>query len=224
MDKVMVAPSMMCSDYANLEREIRVLEKVGVDYLHIDVMDGHFVPNMTIGPDYVKCIRGLTGIPLDIHLMTETPELFIPMFGIKKGDKMCFHVEATKHPHKHIVKIKESGAQAGIAVNPGTPLEAIEELLATLDFVHILSVNPGFAGQPLIPGMLDKIKRLRKQLGDKNLERIDIEVDGSVQFENMADIVKSGANCLVLGPFTCFHKELGIEKALLRTKEILDRL
>ncbi len=217
---VKLMPSMMCASYAHLREDVRLIERAGVDYLHVDIMDGHFVPNLTVGPDYVKCLRRLTDIALDVHLMTEEPDKFFGMFGLRAGDRMSFHPEATCHAHRCLGKIKALGLGAGLALNPGTPLSAVEDLLPDVDFIQIMSVNPGFAGQPLIPQTLDKVRRLAARLRELG-RAVDVTVDGSVQFDNLLRIVDSGATCLVLGPFTCFNQELGIEKSLARVKEIL---
>ncbi|MCL1999832.1 MAG: ribulose-phosphate 3-epimerase [Planctomycetes bacterium] len=217
---VKLMPSMMCASYANLLADVRLLEGAGVDYLHVDVMDGHFVPNLTVGPDYVRCLRRITSLPLDVHLMIEEPDKFFEMFGLRAGDRLSFHPEAARHPHRSLMKIKTLGLGAGMALNPATPLSAVEELLPDLDFIQIMSVNPGFAGQPLIPRTLDKVRRLSSRLRELGRD-IDLTVDGSVQFDNLLEIVASGATCLVLGPFTCFNPELGIEQSLAKVKELL---
>ena len=217
---ILLEPSMMCSNYANLEQDVRILEKCGVNYLHVDIMDGHYVPNMTVGPDYVKCLHSLTKIPLDIHLMTEEPQRFVTMFEARAGDRMSIHFEATPHPHRCLKQIQALGLQAGLAINPSTTADVIGELLYDVDFVQVMTVNPGFAGQALIPQCLPKVARLSEKLGQIG-RKADIVVDGSVQFNNLLEIVRYGATSLILGPFTCFNKDPGIAGSIAEVKRML---
>jgi len=201
-----LAPSMMCADFLNLEKELRVLEALDIEYLHIDIMDGRFVPNITLGTDYVKKMKENTHIPLDIHLMVQRPEEKLDWFEFGAGDYVSFHYEATKHVHKVIQAIKSRGAKAMLAINPGTPLSVLEEVVDDLDGVLVMSVNPGFAGQKLVPQSLDKIRRLRAMY-----PQLDIEVDGNVNFENAVKMREAGANIFVSGTSGIFEKSGTLE-------------
>jgi len=204
--KGMLAPSMMCADFMNLEKELRVLEALDIEYLHIDIMDGDFVPNITLGTDYVKKLKENTHIPLDIHLMVQKPEEKLLWFEFGVGDYVSFHYEATQHPHKVIQEIKNRGAKAMLAINPGTPLSVLEEVVDDLDGVLVMSVNPGFASQKLVPQSLDKIKRIRAMY-----PHLDIEVDGNVSFENAVKMRAVGANIFVSGTSGIFEKNGTLE-------------
>ena len=195
----MIAPSMMCADFLNLEKDIRVFEKLEIDLLHIDVMDGVFVPNYTLGTDFVRKLKENTNIPLDIHLMIEQPENKLDWFCFGEGDYVSFHWEATKHAQRVIAEIKKRKAYAMLALNPATPLCVLEDLIDDLDAVLIMTVNPGYAGQKLVPQTIDKIKRLRQMYPD-----IEIEVDGNVSFENAVIMHHTGANIFVAGSSSVF--------------------
>jgi len=194
-----IAPSMMCADFLNLEKDIRVFERLGIEYLHIDIMDGLFVPNYTLGTDYVRKLKQATHIPLDIHLMVERPEAKLDWFDFGGNDYVSFHYEAAKHVHRAVQRIKERGAKAMLALNPATPLSVLEDTLPDLDGVLIMTVNPGFAGQKLVPQTLDKIRRLRQARPD-----IDIEADGNVSFENAVKMRECGADIFVAGTSSIF--------------------
>jgi len=193
-----IAPSILSADFARLAEEIAKVETAGADMIHVDVMDGHFVPNFTIGPPIVKAIRKVTKLPLDVHLMMTNPEEFIPEF-IKAGSNyLTVHVETCPHLHRTIQSIKEEGVKAGVTLNPGTPLGSIEEILSEVDLVLIMSVNPGFGGQSFIPQTLEKLKRARKMIDDRGL-KVELEVDGGVKPENMAVLSQAGADIFVAG-------------------------
>ena len=192
--------SMMCANYRNLEQEVRELEAGGIDSFHIDIMDGRFVPNFAMSLNDMRCIRQLTTKPLDVHLMVEHPETQLAAFAEAGADIITFHIEAARHPHRIIQEIKALGCKAGIAMNPGTPLALIEELLADLDMVLIMTVNPGFGGQKFIPSMLDKIERLREII-DGNEFAADIQVDGGINAETGRQVREAGANILVAGSY-----------------------
>lgn len=211
----MISPSMMCANPLELAKTLDVFEKKGVEYLHIDIMDGVFVPNFTLGPDYCKALRGGCNIPLDIHLMVEKPEDKLSFFELKKGDIVSVHAESTNHLQRVIRNIKDSGAQAFVAINPATPLCSIEEVLCDVDGVLIMTVNPGFAGQKMIPQTLDKIKRLRA-MTDK-----PIEVDGNVSYENAYLMKKSGADIFVLGTASIFSKTDSLENGIDKIREVI---
>ena len=197
--KIKVAPSILSADFARLGEEIRAVEAAGADLIHVDVMDGHFVPNITIGPLVVAACRKVTTLPLDVHLMIDNPELYIADFAKAGSDYITVHVEAATHLHRLIQSIREhKGVRAGVSLNPATPLEALDFILGDIDMVLIMSVNPGFGGQSFIPSALGKIKRLRKMIDDRNL-KVEINVDGGVKPENAKEIAMAGADILVAG-------------------------
>ena len=187
--KVKLAPSILSADFARLGEQVTEAAKAGADYIHVDVMDGHFVPNITIGAPVVHSIRSLTGLPLDVHLMIEHPEQYISDFAASGADIITVHVEACTHLHRTIQCIKEMGEKTGIALNPATPLNSIEEILPYVDLILIMSVNPGFGGQSFIPQTLSKIARLRGMLDERKLNA-ELEVDGGITADNAPSIVK----------------------------------
>ncbi|TCO78985.1 ribulose-phosphate 3-epimerase [Marinisporobacter balticus] len=195
---VKIAPSILSANFADLLEDIKKVEKAGADLLHIDVMDGHFVPNITIGPLILNSIKGKTRLPFDVHLMIENPDLYIHEFVKYGADIITVHVEACPHLHRTIQNIKSHGVKAAVSLNPATSLSTIEYILEETDMVLLMSVNPGFGGQKFIPSVLNKIKDLRKMINDKKLD-VDIEVDGGIKLDNAADAVKAGANILVAG-------------------------
>ena len=197
--RVKVAPSILSADFSRLGEEIRAVEAAGADIIHIDVMDGHFVPNITIGPLIVQAARKVTKLPLDVHLMIENPELYIADFAKAGADYLTVHAEAAYHLHRLVQSIREhKGVKAAVSLNPATPLEALDYVLSDLDMVLIMSVNPGFGGQAFIPSQLDKIRALRKRIDDRKLN-LEIEVDGGVKTDNAAEVAAAGADILVAG-------------------------
>ena len=198
MSGVRIAPSILSSDFAHLADEIAAVEQAGADLLHVDVMDGHFVPNLTIGPPIVESIRKVTSLPLDCHLMITSPDDFIDDFAQAGANYITVHVETCPHLHRTIQFIKEKGLKAGVTLNPATPLVTIEAILPDVDLVLIMSVNPGFGGQRFIPGVLDKIRRARALINGTGLP-ILLEVDGGVKVDNAGAIVAAGADILVAG-------------------------
>jgi ribulose-phosphate 3-epimerase len=214
---IKLAPSILSADFARLGEQIAEVARAGADYIHVDVMDGHFVPNITIGAPVVASIRPLTSLPLDVHLMIEHPERYISEFAKAGADIITVHVEACPHLHGTIKSIKELGVKAGVSLNPATPLSAIEEIIPHVDLVLIMSVNPGFGGQSFIPATLPKIKNLRKLLNDRKVDA-ELEVDGGVTADNAPGIVKAGANVLVAGN-SVFKAKEGISQALRRLRE-----
>jgi ribulose-phosphate 3-epimerase len=196
---IYVAPSILSANFAKLAQEVQEVEQAGADWLHIDVMDGHFVPNITIGPMIVEAIRPYTKLPLDVHLMIEHPDRYIPAFAKAGADLISVHVEADVHLHRTLQMIKQLGIRAGAVINPATPVDQLIPVLDMVDYILIMTVNPGFGGQPFIPSSLDKIQRLRSLLVDRDLNHIDIEVDGGINIETAGRVVAAGANVLVAG-------------------------
>ena len=195
---IQLAPSILSANFADLLEDIKKVEKAGVDLLHIDVMDGHFVPNITIGPLVLESIKGKTNLPFDVHLMIENPDKYIPNFVKAGADIITVHGETCPHIHRTIQNIKSHGIKAAVALNPGTSLTSIEYILEELDMVLIMSVNPGFGGQHFIPSALEKIRDLKKMIDQRGLS-VDIQVDGGIKLENAAEVVRAGANVLVAG-------------------------
>ncbi|MGM7681747.1 ribulose-phosphate 3-epimerase [Cytobacillus sp. Hm23] len=195
---IKVAPSVLAADFSRLADEITDVVEGGADYIHIDVMDGHFVPNITIGPLIVDAIRPITNIPLDVHLMIENPDTYIPMFAKAGADIISVHVEACPHLHRTIHLIKEHGVKAGVVLNPSTPVESIQHILEDIDLVLLMTVNPGFGGQQFIHSVIPKIEAVSKMIQDKGLQ-VEIEVDGGVNVETAPICVEAGANVLVAG-------------------------
>jgi ribulose-phosphate 3-epimerase len=196
MSHLYIAPSILSADFSKLGAEIKEVEAGGANWLHVDVMDGHFVPNITIGPLVVASIRPLTKLTLDVHLMIEQPDNYIPAFAKAGADYISIHAEACVHLHRSLSLIREHGVKAGVVLNPATPLSAIELVLSQVDLILIMTVNPGFGGQAFIPAAVDKIARLRALAGGRP---IDIEVDGGITPETAPLVARAGANVLVAG-------------------------
>lgn len=199
MHKIKILPSLLSSDFANLERDVKMCEKSGADILHVDVMDGHFVPNITIGPLIVKAIRPKTALPIDCHLMITNPDRYIADFADAGADFISVHAETVNHLHRTLSFIRECGAKSGIALNPITPLDYAFEAAEYCDFILLMSVNPGFGGQKFIDSFLRRASRLRNFLDTNGLSQVEIEVDGGVKIDNAKEIVDAGANMLVSG-------------------------
>lgn len=210
--QVKIAPSILSADFSRLGEQIAEVEKAGAASIHIDVMDGHFVPSITIGIPVVASLRSCTKLPFDVHLMIKQPEKYISQFIDAGADIVTVHVEACKHLHRVITVIKERGIKAGVSLNPATPPAALGEILPYVDLVLVMTVNPGFGGQTFIPGMLPKIACLRRMI-DGQERKIELEVDGGVTADNAPDIVKAGANILVAGS-AIFGDERGAREAL----------
>jgi ribulose-phosphate 3-epimerase len=195
---MILAPSILSADFARLGEDIAASERGGAGAVHVDVMDGHFVPNITLGPPVVKSIRRATALPLDVHLMIENADRYLDAFVDAGATWISLHVEAVPHLQRSIAHLKGRGVQAGVAINPATPLIALEEILPDLDYVLVMSVNPGFGGQKFLPGSLDKVRRLRARIADRGL-RARIEVDGGVDLTNVRALAEAGADILVAG-------------------------
>jgi ribulose-phosphate 3-epimerase len=200
---VEIAPSILAADFASLGEGIRAVERGGAALLHVDVMDGHFVPNISIGVPVVASLRKATRLPLDVHLMIENPEQYIPLFADAGADMISVHQEATPHLDRALTLIREHNCQAGAVINPSTPVAMLSEVLGKLDYVLVMSVNPGFGGQKFIPGALEKIRQLKQTRESYNYS-FRIEVDGGVGPNNVSDLVRAGAEILVAGT-SIFH-------------------
>ena len=196
--KVRIAPSILSADFSKLGEEVAAIEAAGADWVHIDVMDGHFVPNLTFGAPVVSCLRKVTKMPFDVHLMVEAPQNYIADFAKAGADILTVHLETAPHLHRVIQAIKEAGLKAAVSLNPSTPLCLLEEILPELDMVLLMSVNPGFGGQVFIPSSLEKVRKLRQMLNEKGLTT-DIQVDGGVTPDNAAQLIAAGATILVAG-------------------------
>lgn len=209
-----ISPSMMCADIMNLKDTLSVFEECGIDYLHMDIMDGHFVPNFTLGTDYCRNIKNICSVPLDIHLMIERPEEKLPWFNFGENDIVSVHAESTPHLQKALAAIHTKNAKAFVALNPATPLSILDYILDDIDGVLIMAVNPGFAGQKMIESSIGKIKELRTLLDSKGYADVEIEVDGNVSFENAVKMKKAGANIFVAGTSSIFNKNFSLKDGI----------
>jgi len=211
-----IAPSLLSADFGRLAEEVGAVEKAGADLLHVDVMDGRFVPNITIGPPVVAAIKRCAKLPLDVHLMIVEPEKYIEAFADAGADVLTVHAEATPHLQRAVARVRELGKKAGVSLNPSTSLSAIEWVLTDIDMVLIMSVNPGFGGQEYLPSMTGKIELLRSQLVRSGLS-VDIEVDGGIKTDNVAEVVRAGANVIVSGSGIFKTKDYGKTISEMRT-------
>ena len=222
MKEVRIAPSILSADLACLARAVAEVVEAGADWIHVDVMDGHFVPNLTFGMPIVAALRRVTRLPLDVHLMIEAPERYLEAFARAGADRLIVHVEACPHLHRVIQGIRGLGLRAGVALNPATPLSALEEILPDVDQVLIMTVNPGFGGQAFIERMLEKVRRARRMI-DALGRPIELEVDGGVGPENAPALVEAGATVLVAGA-SIFAAPEGPAEALRRLREATQRV
>lgn len=221
-NKIKLAPSILSADFGRLGEQVVEATRAGADYIHVDVMDGHFVPNITIGPLVVAAIRPHTDLPLDVHLMIEAPEKYIQQFTQAGANIITVHVEVCPHLHRVVESIKELGVKAGVSLNPSTPLTAVDEVLPALDLVLLMSVYPGFGGQQFIESTVDKIARLRHRLDELGLAA-ELEIDGGINAEIAPRVAKAGARVLVAGA-AVFNKKESVSQALGRIRESLRRL
>jgi len=196
---IKIAASILSADFARLGEQVQAAEVGGADWIHVDVMDGHFVPNMTVGPVVVHALRPITRLPLDVHLMIEQPERLIPDFAQAGADILTVHVETCPHLQRTIQQIKELGVKASVTLNPATSLSTLEEILPDVDMVLIMSVSPGFGGQSYLPGSTARIARLRQMLDERGLPGVEVEVDGGIKADNAAEVAAAGASVLVIG-------------------------
>jgi len=218
---ILIAPSILSADFARLADEVAAVEQAGADLLHIDVMDGHFVPNLTVGPPIVKALKDVTKLPLDVHLMMTNADAFIPEFATAGANYLTVHVEACPHLHRTIQSIKERGVKAGVTLNPATPIHSLQDILADVDLVLIMSVNPGFGGQQFIDSCLTKVRTARQMLDDIG-SRALLEVDGGVKPDNVARVLEAGADVLVAGSAIFSSRDYAAAIAALRMAERAD--
>ncbi len=219
-NKVKIGASLACANYMNLEKDIRDIEQAGVDYIHFDIMDGHFVPNFSLNLDILKMVKKLTSLPIDVHLMVDNPEVYIPVFANEGCHGLSFQHEVVYHPQRELTRIRELGLKSGLALNPSTPLNVLDYILTDIDVFLIMTVNPGFAGQKLIPATIQKIENLRKILNENNIQA-EIQVDGNVSFENIPQLVNAGASMLVGGTSSIFKTGMRITEAVQKMREII---
>jgi len=215
---VKIAPSILSANFLKLGEEIRAAEEAGADLLHIDIMDGHFVPNITIGPFIVEQIKRTTSLPLDVHLMIEKPDNYLKDFIRAGADYLTVHLEASVHLHRTVQWIKEREVKAGVSLNPATPVSSLENILSDIDLALLMSVNPGFGGQEFIPQVIDKIRTLKKFIEEKGLSAL-IEVDGGINIDNAKKVASAGADILVMG--SAFFNSKDYKDTLKQVKERL---
>lgn len=220
--KLQISPSIMCADFFKLGEYIKAFEENGIEYIHVDIMDGEFVPNFTLGTDFVKKLKAATSIPLDIHFMITSPEKKLDWFEFGEGDLVAVHYESTAHLHKAIASIKARGARAMVAINPATPINVLESIIDDIEAVLVMTVNPGFAGQKLVPSTLKKIRQLRNWLDTSGYSHVEIEVDGNVSFENATLMSKAGANIFVAGTSSVFAKDVTLAEGIKKLREAVD--
>ena len=218
--KIQIAPSVLSADFLNIEDSVQMVTEAGADLIHVDIMDGHFVPNLTFGPQLVSALKKKTSLPLDVHLMVDNPYDVIPLFSEAGADWLSIHPETSIHLHKDITHIKELGMKAGIALNPATSLQVMNDIIHELDYILIMSVNPGFGGQSFIEHSREKIRRLKKYLDMQNLN-IPIEIDGGVTLENMEPLLQDGVSIFVSG--SGIFKQEDPQNSLKKMKELTNR-
>ena len=213
----------MCADFLHLEKEIRLIEKFGADWLHIDVMDGHYVPNFTLGIDYCRAVATATALPFDVHLMVEQPDRHVESFATLPAARLTFHPETVRQPVRLIERIRELGASPGIAIDPGHTVQQFRHLIPLVDQVLIMTVSPGYAGQKLLPHCLEKIPELKALLLEEKLNA-DIQIDGNVSWQNIPKMVEAGADILVVGTSSVFEKHRPREQSWSELRELVGKL
>ncbi len=218
--RVRIAPSILSADFSRLGEQVAEAERAGADIIHIDVMDGRFVPNITVGPLVVRALRPVTRLPLHVHLMIVEPERHIDAFARAGADLITVHVETSPHLDRTLAQIREAGARPAVTLNPATPLVMLEEVLDQVDLILLMTVNPGFGGQEMIPSSPDRVRRLRRMLDERGLEGCSIEVDGGINEATIPEIVSAGADVLVMGS-AIFGAEGGIAEAMRRARSLL---
>jgi ribulose-phosphate 3-epimerase len=216
---IKIAPSILSADFSRLGEEVRAVAAGGADYVHVDVMDGHFVPNITIGPLVVEAVRKTTDLPLDVHLMIEDPDRYIPDFADAGADIITVHQEATRHLHRTVQLIRSLGKRAGVSINPATPVETLDVILEDIDLVLVMTVNPGFGGQSFIPSCLPKISALRREIDRRGLG-VELEVDGGVKPDNIGPIAAAGGEVFVAGSAVFNHPDYAATIAALRENAV----
>jgi len=219
---IKIAPSILSADFARLGEQVAAAEAAGADYIHVDVMDGHFVPNITVGPLVVEALRRVTHLPLDVHLMISEPERYIPRFAAAGADILTVHCEATPHLHRAVEQIRQAGARPGVSLNPATPAALVQEILPYVDLVLVMTVNPGFGGQEFISGVLPKIARVRRML-DEGDYPAELEVDGGINPQTAPQVVRAGATVLVAG-MAIFAAPQGIAAAIAALRRSVEAL